>query len=189
MRLAPVAFGAARSGRRRLDGEGEERGGELVDVVRRPLRQLATGVDQRRGGEAALVVGRAARDRAEGRQPVQCRDKLRERRLEVRLGQRRRLRVEVVALAEDPPGAHGERPQPLEPHAGAQQARQPAPGRPRRRVARGELAEPLLPQAAALEVRPERIELLERGVHPGLDRELAQQPAREPVDGADGRVV
>ena len=106
-----------------------------------------------------------------------------------RLGEQLDLGVEVVALAEHALGAHGERPQPVEPHARAQEASEPLPRRSHGGIADGELAEPLLPQPAALEVRPEGVELLERRVHAGLDGELAQQTAGEPVDGADGRVV
>ena len=122
-------------------------------------------------------------------QPVQRDRQSLQRAAEVRLGEQLDLRVEVVALAEHALGTHGERPQPVESHARAQEASESLPGRPHGGIGGGELAEPLLPQPATLEVRPEGVELLERRVHAGLDGELAQQTAGEPVDGADGRVV
>ena len=66
---------------------------------------------------------------------------------------------------------------------------QAAPRRALRGVAGGQLREPLLPETRALELGRQRVELLERRVDAGLDRELAQQAPGEAVDGADGRVV
>ena len=74
-------------------------------------------------------------------------------------------------------------------HAGAQKPPDPGARALQAGSPRGELRQPLLPEPRALEIGAEPVELLERRVDAGLDGELAQQPAGEPVDGADGRVV
>ena len=109
---------------------------------------------------------------------------------EVRLGRHLLERIDVVPLAEDATRADRQLAQVVEPHAGSQQTRDRDAGAAAViRVPRGEPSQPLLPEAGALEVGAEAVELFEGGIDARLHGELAQQAAGEPVDGADGRVV
>ena len=192
----PVCLDAAG---RRLVGlrkKAEERRREQVEVAGagRLRQEPFASLDQVEGDDVAAVARVAAGGDAVVAQAVE------------RLGQPQqvgskvgRVRgagngIDVVALAEHAPRTGRQRVHVVELHAGAQQAREPAP-----RVgltvvgfvclAAGQLGQPLVPQAPAPNLGAQRVELLERRVDAGFDGKLPQQAPGKAVDRADGGIV
>ena len=186
---------------------------EVARGRRLPQEHFA-GLDQGESGDVAVVARVAAGGGAVVAQAIEQLGQPRQLGGKVGSLHRSRNGVDVVAFAEHAPRAGRQRVHVVELHAGAQQARQPAPrvgltGYALTRViptgvgfvpadgavvglvcdAARHLGQPLVPQAGALDLGAQRVELLECRIDAGLDGELAQQSAGEAVDGADGGVV
>ena len=186
-----------------LRGQAVEGGGGRVDVRRpRPQERLAR-LDQPHGDDEAVVGLVEAGGGAELTQMRERRVQLVQRGDEIRLVRRSVEGIDVVALAEHPFGAGRELSHVVERDPRLEQTRQPG-ARAACGPASAPAASPIPPAPAGAVASPpshsshrrarsisaaEPVELLERGVDAGLDGELAQEPSREAVDGADGRVV